>query len=224
MNNEETQVVEDLAKLKNEQEQLANSDKVLMLKAKEEGLLAEIKDGVLKWSKYRLAMHFLEQGKLKFEREQQPKVLKKAGEFFRTITDGQYVEIFAPLGENKITVRSDNGEVKEPHQLSRGTAEQLYLCLRLGYLLDVSEKKRALPVIMDDILVNFDPERAKSALQAILQLSNFMQILYFTCHPQIVEIIKQLSHDSDSAPYRTNISIFQLDRGIITFKKNLAII
>ena len=215
MDNEESQVLETLARLKNEQERLASSEEVLLLKAREESLLAEIKDGVLKWSKYRLAMYFLEQGKLKFEREQQPKVLKKAGEFFRTITDGYYVEIFAPLGENKITVRSGNGEVKEPHQLSRGTAEQLYLSLRLGYLQDVAEKKRNLPVIMDDILVNFDPDRAKNALQAILQLSKSMQLLYFTCHPQIVEMIKELSEESMNYISHTDVSIFQLDKGRI---------
>ena len=215
MDNEESQVLETLARLKNEQERLAGSDEVLLLKAREESLLAEIKDGVFKWSKYRLAMHFLEQGKLKFEREQQPKVLKKAGEFFRTITDGHYVEIFAPLGENKITVRGGNGEVKEPHQLSRGTAEQLYLSLRLGYLQDVAEKKRNLPVIMDDILVNFDPGRAKSALQAIFQLSKSMQLLYFTCHPQIVEMIKELSEESMNYISHTDVSIFQLDKGRI---------
>ncbi|WP_457572252.1 AAA family ATPase [Desulfovulcanus sp.] len=218
MNDEESAMVEALARLKNEQEKLAGSDEVLLLKAKEESLLAQIKDGVLKWSKYRLAMHFLEQGKLKFEREQQPKVLKKAGEFFQTITDGQYVEIFAPLGENKITVRTINGEVKEPHQLSRGTAEQLYLSLRLGYLQDVAEKKRNLPIIMDDILVNFDPQRAKSALQAILQLSKSMQLLYFTCHPQVVQMIKKISASGlsgVSGVSDTDVSIFRLERGNI---------
>jgi uncharacterized protein YhaN len=90
--------------------------------------------------------------------------------------------------------------------------------LRLGYLQDVAEKKRNLPVIMDDILVNFDPGRAKSALQAILQLSKSMQLLYFTCHPQIVEMIKELSGGSVSGVRGvsdTDVSIFQLERGKI---------
>ena len=204
MNDEESGILEALARLKNEQEKLAGSDEVLQLKAKEEALLQQIKEGVLKWSKYKLAIYFLEQGKLKFEREQQPKVLKKAGQFFQTITGQEYVEIFAPLGENKITVRTKNGEVKEPHQLSRGTAEQLYLSLRLGYLQDVAEKKRHLPIIMDDILVNFDPQRAVSALQAILELSKSMQVFYFTCHPHVVEMIKKCN---------TDVSIFRLDGG-----------
>jgi uncharacterized protein YhaN len=36
---------------------------------------------------------------------------------------------------------------------------------------------------MDDILVNFDDDRAARAARSIESLSKVCQIIYFTCHP-----------------------------------------
>jgi len=41
----------------------------------------------------------------------------------------------------------------------------------------------SLPVVMDDILVNFDPTRAERAARSIEDLATRHQVLYFTCHP-----------------------------------------
>jgi uncharacterized protein YhaN len=38
---------------------------------------------------------------------------------------------------------------------------------------------------MDDILVNFDNERAQLAARSIEQLASRQQVLYFTCHPEV---------------------------------------
>jgi uncharacterized protein YhaN len=45
---------------------------------------------------------------------------------------------------------------------------------------------------MDDILVNFDPQRARASISAILELAERHQILFFTCHPETVSLIKEL--------------------------------
>ena len=43
---------------------------------------------------------------------------------------------------------------------------------------------------MDDILVNFDPERASEAAIAIAELANDNQVIVFTCHPQTADLLK----------------------------------
>ena len=58
-----------------------------------------------------------------------------------------------------IEVVTDRGEIKRPEILSRGTAEQLYLAIRFAYITNYSAHSESLPVIMDDVLVNFDPKR-----------------------------------------------------------------
>ena len=39
-----------------------------------------------------------------------------------------------------------------------------------------------LPIVMDDILVNFDADRAERAARSIEELSGTCQVIYFTCH------------------------------------------
>ncbi|MDO9537084.1 MAG: hypothetical protein Q7J68_02060 [Thermoplasmata archaeon] len=73
------------------------------------------------------------------------------------------------------------------NELSRGTAEQLYLSLRFGYIQEINKCAVPLPIIIDDIFVNFDPERFSSACNIIREISKTNQILYFTCHPDTVK-------------------------------------
>lgn len=42
---------------------------------------------------------------------------------------------------------------------------------------------------MDEVLVNFDPERAKGVAGAITGLATQHQVLMFTCHPESVEMM-----------------------------------
>jgi uncharacterized protein YhaN len=67
--------------------------------------------------------------------------------------------------------------------LSTGTAQQLYLALRFGLVDHFARQAESLPVVMDDILVNFDPARAERAARSIEDLARRHQVLYFTCHP-----------------------------------------
>ena len=75
------------------------------------------------------------------------------------------------------------GNTKQPHELSRGTREQLYLALRFGLIRDLGERTERLPVVIDEVLVNFDPSRARLTAQSLKLLARDNQILVFTCHP-----------------------------------------
>jgi uncharacterized protein YhaN len=79
--------------------------------------------------------------------------------------------------------------------LSRGTAEQLYLCLRLGLAATHAERTVSLPFVLDDVLVNFDPGRATAVGRAIGNLARSHQVLAFTCHPHIVDVFRQADLD-----------------------------
>jgi uncharacterized protein YhaN len=68
-------------------------------------------------------------------------------------------------------------------ELSRATAEQLFLAVRLARIrqLDVS-----LPVVMDDAMTNFDPAHGARTLQIISELADTNQVFFLTCHPEHV--------------------------------------
>ena len=81
------------------------------------------------------------------------------------------------------------GTSRVTEQLSRGTAEQLYLALRFGLIEEFAQHAEPLPVVMDDILVNFDADRADRAASSIRDLAARHQVLYFTCHPWTAELL-----------------------------------
>ena len=104
------------------------------------------------------------------------------------MTGQRYQRLFAPIGEQTVTVTDANGGSKRPDELSRGTREQLYLSLRFGLIRESGEHAERLPVVVDEALVNFDPERARLAAEAFAQLSETNQVLVFTCHPSTAEM------------------------------------
>ena len=80
-----------------------------------------------------------------------------------------------------IRVETETGDQLLPAELSRGTVEQLYLALRFGLIEEFARHAEPLPVVMDDILVNFDEARAERAAAAIGRLAESHQVVFFTC-------------------------------------------
>lgn len=70
--------------------------------------------------------------------------------------------------------------------MSDGTRDQLYLALRLASLERYLEHNPPLPFIVDDLLVNFDDERARATLTELANLAKKTQVLFFTHHEHLV--------------------------------------
>ena len=138
------------------------------------------------WAVRAIAESLIRQAQSKFEKERQPEVIRQAECLFRDVTDGRYQTVFSPLGSSEINVMDGAGNVRTPQQLSRGTREQLFLAFRFGLILEMGQHSEHLPVIVDEVLVNFDPTRGAKAAGSFIELSGTNQVLVFTCHPQIV--------------------------------------
>ncbi|OBQ51732.1 AAA family ATPase [Halodesulfovibrio spirochaetisodalis] len=184
-----------LIQAKVEQEKLVSTEEQTIQRTQQEALKEEATMLAKEWARYKIAEHMLSRARERFEREQQPEVVKQAGAFFKTITKGAYSGVFKPLGEENVFALAEDGTRREPEELSRGTAEQLYLSLRLGHILSHSGQNEPLPVIMDDIMVNFDPARAANTAATIAELAAHNQVFLFTCHPQTVKLMEKYIHD-----------------------------
>jgi len=80
--------------------------------------------------------------------------------------------------------------------MSTGTADQLYLAVRLASLEAFSEKQESPPFIVDDILIQFDDRRALATLQVLAELSRKIQVIFFTHHRHLSELAeKNISSD-----------------------------
>ena len=159
-------------------------------------LLEEIRGHAREWVIRTIAENLLKKAQGKFEKERQPGVVRHAESFFKDITNGRYQTVFSPLDKSEIRVTDSAGVPRQPVQLSRGTREQLFLSLRFGLVRELGQRSERLPVIVDEALVNFDPERALRAAVAFTKLAETNQVLVFTCHPTIVNLFQNAAAKS----------------------------
>ena len=168
--------------------QLSSEDESSVLRIERNILMEQLQEKAHEWSQLTIAGEILRLTQQKFERERQPSVIQHAEDFFGSVTGERYQRLYAPIGQQTITVIDKTGRDKSPSQLSRGTREQLYLALRFGLIREFGKHAEHLPVIVDEALVNFDPERANLAASAFAELSQTNQVLVFTCHRTIAEM------------------------------------
>lgn len=75
-------------------------------------------------------------------------------------------------------VRRKDGTTFFPNELSQGTVEQLYIALRLAFVnaADIV----SMPILIDDGFVNFDEDRKNIMFTLLEELSEDVQVLFFT--------------------------------------------
>ncbi len=157
------------------------------LRLAEAGIVERIDDALEKYAVAATAVDVLAEALQAFEAERQPAVIRRAQDLFSQLTDGRYHRIATPLGKFEPGVSGGEVVGRPPEKLSRSTAEQLFLALRLSYIENLAGAHEALPVLMDDVLVNFDERRRAAAAAAIGDFSSRRQVVFFTCHPSTVE-------------------------------------
>ena len=88
----------------------------------------------------------------------------------------------------EVTVREGDSLTDRPLALlSQGTADQLYLALRLAVADLVLPTPQSCPLILDDALITFDDAHLGQALDLLLELSRDRQVLLFTCQKREAE-------------------------------------
>jgi uncharacterized protein YhaN len=135
------------------------------------------------WLANKIALKVLSEVKSKFEKEKQPVVIRNSSRHFRKITGEKFDRITSPMDAVGITVFDTNENAKQIDQLSRGTREQLLLSLRLGFIEEYEKHSEPLPLVVDEIFVNFDPDRTKKTAEIFSDFAKGRQVIIFTCHP-----------------------------------------
>lgn len=110
-----------------------------------------------------------------------PDLGRRAADIFTKLTKGRYNKVLLDQELNPSAQETGQMIPHEAALLSQGAADQLYLAVRLAICDMVLPADRAVPILLDDALVNFDDERMASALDVLMELSQRRQILLFTC-------------------------------------------
>jgi len=142
------------------------------------------------WAKLAIAKSLLNKTLDRYKRERLPKVIADAERHFSFLTNGSYRKIILDQSGEGILVQRSDGLSFRVEEVSRGTAEQIYVSLRLA-LADHTFENDSFPLIIDDSFVNFDAERTKRMLELLKKVSEKRQILFFTCHRYIMEYFSE---------------------------------
>ncbi|MDH5603423.1 MAG: AAA family ATPase, partial [Cyclobacteriaceae bacterium] len=148
-----------------------------------ETLRQQLKDAYKDWLAGNLALNLLAEVKGRYEEEKQPEVIRHSGSYFKKATSDKYSEIRVSMDDRSVTILDAHHIPKKIEQLSRGTKELLLISLRLGFIEAYEKQMEPLPVIADEVLVNFDPSRARQTAAILHEFARDRQLLMFTCHP-----------------------------------------
>ena len=135
-----------------------------------------------------LAKRMLERSIATWESQSQPEVHAHAGRLLATITGGRWTQVATSPTGSLVAVGAD-GTARDPRHLSLGTCQQLYLALRIALLVAAKDVGRDIPVLADDILVNFDAERRRGAARALAELAEHRQVIVFTSHEETAAVL-----------------------------------
>jgi chromosome segregation ATPase len=109
-----------------------------------------------------------------------------ASEIFSSITqeyDG--IELGGELQDLEFRALRSTRSDHSVGELSRATAEQLFLAIRLAR---IRQTDAELPVVLDDAATNFDPDHISRVFEVVGELASTNQVFFLTCHPEFVNL------------------------------------
>jgi DNA repair exonuclease SbcCD ATPase subunit len=103
------------------------------------------------------------------------------------ITSGRYAEARVDPQDLRVRVRTPDGQWREADRLSHGTAEQVYLLLRVALAERLGNRDEPCPLILDDVTAHSDPQRTNAILDALAAISAERQVIFFSQEGEILE-------------------------------------
>lgn len=169
--------------------------------------LASLSAGIEEYVPLKLAYEALNASLKEFEETRAPRILERASRLFRDVTDGAYERIFPSdasegkgrKGRGSASASGDEsrfndgaamgylvetrGEKKPLDALSQGTREQLYLAIRLALIEEYAVDREPLPLLADDVLVQYDDRRVEKTIEALSRFASpKQQVILMTHH------------------------------------------
>ena len=159
----------------------------------ERSALAAEADAIVRASRtLAIAASLLDDARRHVERESQPPALRRAAEAMSAITFSRYERLGLSDDQQDLLVLDSKNGWTPVKQLSRGTLEQLAFSLRVGLADESAERGPRLPLVIDDVLDNFDPKRSQAMARQIVEVSRRHQVLVFTRRPETCELLRTL--------------------------------
>lgn len=130
-------------------------------------------------------IRFLEQAEERVHRNIAPILRRGVRRGLSRITGGRYSDCRVDPKTLAIRVCGDEKRWRPAEDLSRGTAEQIYLLLRVTLAEHLGNPDEPCPLILDDPTASSDPDRRDAVLNTLLEIAAERQVVVFTHDPGV---------------------------------------
>jgi len=140
----------------------------------------------------KLALEVLTEAAEEIRLSNAPELNNRLSVIISGLTGGRYTDL---RGDNKLLLKASDpqqGDVRNVSVLSGGTADQMYLALRLAVADMLTSGGESLPLVMDEVFSQFDDKRTELALKYLYRERRDRQILLFTCKMREVELAREI--------------------------------
>ena len=173
-------------------EAIDTSDRAAAAREAMESAATRFRAAIRPWARLRIAHALLKESLNRFRERAQAPMVAAASTYFSVMTGGRYERLEVDEAGEKPVLRAvqADGTRKGIEAMSDGTSDQLYLALRLAAL----DLRRAshphLPLVLDDVLITSDDERAANVLRALARFAEGGQVLIFTHHRHLIDVAR----------------------------------
>ena len=175
-------------------EAIGGDDRAARDAADRQAALAEMTEIAEQYVRLRSAVVLLQWAIDRYRREKQAPMLKRAGELFAILTCGSFQTLQLEFDEHdnmQLAGLRHDGRRVPVGGMSTGTADQLYLALRIAAIEDYLDHAEPMPFIADDLFINFDDKRAAAGFRVLGELAKKTQVLFFTHHEHLLEVARK---------------------------------
>lgn len=138
----------------------------------------------------RLSLDALQAANTTLQNRFSPELGRRAAEIFADMTGSTWSHILLDR-EFHLSAESGSDPTRRSVQLlSAGTADQLYLAVRLAICEVILPPEQNPPLILDDALLTFDDARLSTTLDYLTRLGAQRQILLFTCQGREAALLR----------------------------------
>ena len=125
-------------------------------------------------------IEFLQRAEERVHRSVAPVLRATVLEWLPEVTGGRYTDCKVDPESLQVEVRDAGGPWRSAALLSHGTAEQIYLLLRLALARHLVTDGEVCPLILDDAVAACDADRKRALLNALHAVSAATQVILFT--------------------------------------------
>lgn len=171
-----------LAEQRNRARSVAEAEEALFLAEAELARVKRLDDTLAQ------TVRFLERAQERVHRSIAPALCAALNKWLPRVTHGRYTESLVDPENLEVKVRASGPTWRAARLLSQGTAEQVYLLLRIALVEHLTRASgEVCPLILDDVMVQSDESRKEAFLELLHELSAERQVILFTMEPSVAD-------------------------------------